>query len=38
MWYCQSALEIQKKSKSEWTTVFRKKYLVVGTWKMENLN
>lgn len=37
MWYCQSALEIQK-SKSEWTTVFRKKYLVVGTWKMENLN
>ena len=37
MWYCQSALDIQKKSKSG-LLYLEKKYLVVGTWKMENLN
>lgn len=31
-----NALEIQK-SKSEWATVFRQKYLIVSIWKIENL-
>ena len=32
-----NALEIQK-SKYEWATVFRQKYLIVSIWKIENLH